>query len=83
MRNGYFAHFKHDPRLARKFMEPPIKALAVFRRLSVKLIKYKEQAVEIKEILSAPMDQHRFAYANTCEDLFFKWSECDRNNPLH
>jgi hypothetical protein len=39
-------------------------------------------AVEIKEVLSAPMDQHRFPYANTCEDLFFQWSEYDRNNPL-
>jgi hypothetical protein len=28
------------------------------------------------------MDQHRFPYANTCEDLFFKWSEYKKNNPL-
>jgi hypothetical protein len=68
--------------LARKFMEPPIKALAVLQRLSVKLIKYNERAVEIKEVLSTPMDRHRFPYANTCKDLFFKWSEYDRNNPL-
>jgi hypothetical protein len=70
------------PGLAKKFMEAPIKALAVLQRLSVKLIKYKERAVEIKEVLSTPMDQHRFPYANTCEDLFFQWSEYDRNNPL-
>jgi hypothetical protein len=66
----------------KKFMEPPIKSLAVLQCLSVKLIKYKEQAIEIKEVLSALMDQHRFPYANTCEDLFIKWSKYEKNNPL-
>jgi hypothetical protein len=66
----------------KKFMEHPIKSLAVLQCLSVKIIKYKEQAVEIKEVFSAPMDQHRFPYENTCEDLFIKWSEYEKNNPL-
>jgi hypothetical protein len=68
--------------LAKKFMEAPIRDLEVLERLSVKLIKYKEWATEIKEVLSTPMDQYRFPYANTCEDLFFQWSEYDINNPL-
>jgi len=59
------------PSLAKKFMEATIKALAVLQRLSVKLIKYKERAVELKEVLSTIMNQHRLLYANTCEDLFF------------
>jgi hypothetical protein len=39
-----------------KFMEPSIKALPVLQRLSVRLIKYKEQGIEMKEVLSSPMD---------------------------
>jgi len=55
-----------------KFMEHPIKARAILHRLSTKMIRYRERTIEIKETLSAPMDQHRFSYANTCEDLFIK-----------
>jgi hypothetical protein len=66
----------------KKFMEPPIRSLAFLQGLSVMLIKYKEHEIEIKEVFSAPMDQHRFPYANTFEDLFFKWSGYERNNPL-
>jgi hypothetical protein len=63
-------------------MEPPIKSLAVLKHLSVKIIKYKEQAIEIKEVLSTWMDRHRFPYENACKDLFFKWSKYENNNPL-
>jgi hypothetical protein len=70
------------PGQVKKFMEPPIKALIVLQRLSVRLIKYKEHATEMKEVLSTPMDQHRFPYENTCEYLFCKWSKYERNNPL-
>jgi hypothetical protein len=66
----------------KKFMEPLIKSLVVLQHMSVKLIKYKEQAVEMKDVLSAPMDQHKFPYANICEDVFCRWSEYERNNPL-
>ena len=64
------------------FMEHPIKAHAVMQQLSIKIVKYRELAVEVKEILSAPMEQHRFPYANTCEDLFIKWSEYENIHPL-
>jgi hypothetical protein len=70
------------PVQVKKFMEHPIKSLAVIQLLSVKLIRYREQAVEIKEVLSTLMDQHRFPYANTCKDIFFKWAEYERNHPL-
>jgi hypothetical protein len=66
----------------KKFMETLIKSLVVLQRLSFKLIKYKEREIEMKEVLSTPMDQHRFPYANTCEDLFCRWLEYERNNPL-
>jgi hypothetical protein len=70
------------PGQVKKFMEPLIKSLTVLQCLSVKLIEYKERTIEIKEVLSSLMDQHRFPYANTCEDLFFKWSEYEKKNPL-
>ena len=56
------------------FMEHMMKVHTVLQYLSAKVVKYWAQAVEIKEILSAPIDQHRFPYANTCDDLFIKWS---------
>jgi hypothetical protein len=52
----------------KKFMEPPIKYLAILQCVNVKLIKCKEQTIEIKEVLSAPMDKHMFPYASTCKD---------------
>jgi hypothetical protein len=63
-------------------MEHMIKDRAVLQWLSVKMIKYGARKVEVKEILSAPMDQHRFLYANTCEELFVKWLDYEKSHPL-
>jgi hypothetical protein len=38
------------------FMEHPIKAREILQQLSVKVFKYQAQAIEIKDILSTPMD---------------------------
>ena len=65
----------------KKFMENLIKTLAILQRLSVRIIKYKRSSL-VQEVFSAPMYQHRFPYANTCEDLFIKWSEYEKKNPL-
>jgi hypothetical protein len=70
------------PGQVQQFMEHPIKAQTVLQQLSVKVVKYQARAVEIKEILSASMDQHKFLYANTCEELFVKWSEYEKSHPL-
>jgi hypothetical protein len=89
-------HVKHDstweveimqvasmtPGQVQKFMEHLIKARAVLQRLSAKVIKYREWAIEMKETLSTPMDQQRFPYPNTCEDLFIKWSEYEKCHPI-
>jgi hypothetical protein len=53
-----------------------------YNQLSIKIVKYQAQTVEVKEILSAPMDQHRFPYANTYEELFVKWSKYEKIHPL-
>jgi hypothetical protein len=70
------------PGQVQQFMEHPIKAQTMLQQLSARIVKYRAWAVEIKEILSAPMDQHRFLYANTCEDLFVKWLEYEKSHPL-
>jgi hypothetical protein len=63
-------------------MEHPIKARAMLQQLSARIVKYQAHAVEIREILSAPMEQHRLLYANTCKDLFVKWLEYEKSHPL-
>jgi hypothetical protein len=70
------------PGQVRQFMEHPIKSRAMLQQLSTSIVKYRVQAVEIREVYSAPMEQHRFPYANTCEDLFIKWSEYEKSHPL-
>jgi hypothetical protein len=70
------------PGQVQQFMEHPIKARTMLQQLSARIVKYRAWAVEIREILSAPMEQHRFSYANTCEDLFVKWSEYEKSHPL-
>jgi hypothetical protein len=63
-------------------MEHPIKAQTVLYKLSIKVVKYRAQEVEIKEILLAPMDQHRFLYPNTWKEIFVQWSEYEKIHPL-
>ena len=63
-------------------MEHAIKAQTMLQQLSAKVVKYQAWEVEIKDILSAPMDQHIFLYANTCEEIFVKWSEYEKSHPL-
>jgi hypothetical protein len=70
------------PGQVRQFMEHSIKARAMFLNLSARIVKYQAQEVGIREILLAPMEQHIFLYANTCEDLFIKWSEYEKSHPL-
>jgi hypothetical protein len=65
-----------------KFMEHLIKARLVMQCLSAKVMKYRERVVEVKETLASLMDQHRFPYANTCKDHFFKWSKYEKSHPL-
>jgi hypothetical protein len=72
-----------EPGQIQHFMEHPVKDHVVLKWLTAEIIKYKECAVEVKEIRSSSMDQHWFLYANTCEDIFIKWSEYDKIHPLH
>jgi hypothetical protein len=64
-------------------MEHMIKARAMLQQLSSSLVKYRAHAVEIREIYAAPMEQHRFPYANTCEELFIQLSEYEKTHFSH
>ena len=70
------------PGQVQQFMEHLIKARTVLQQLSARIVKYREWEIEIREVLSAPMEQHRFSYANTCDNLFVKWSEYEKIHPL-
>jgi hypothetical protein len=73
---------EHGARSSTTVHGTPDQGSDMLQQLSARIVKYRARAVEIKEILSAPMDQHRFPYANTCEDLFVKWSEYEKSHPL-
>jgi hypothetical protein len=70
------------PGQVRQFMEHPIKSRAMLQQLSASLVKYRAHVVEIREIYVALMEQHRFPYANTCEELFISWSEYEKSHPF-
>jgi hypothetical protein len=70
------------PGQVQQFMEHPIKARDFLQQLSASVIKYRAHAVENREIYAAPMEQHRFPYANTYEELFISWSEYEKRHPF-
>jgi hypothetical protein len=63
-----------------QFLEHPISARAVLQQLSTSLVKYQVHAVEIREVYALPMEQHRFPYAQTYEELFISWSEYEKSH---
>jgi hypothetical protein len=70
------------PVQVQQLTEHPIKAQALLQQLSASLVKYRAHVIEIKEIYAAPMEQHRFPYSNTCEDIFIQWLEYEKSHPL-
>jgi hypothetical protein len=41
----------------------------MLQQLKFSLTKYRVHATDIRGIYAAPMEQHRFLLANTCEEL--------------
>jgi len=66
------------PGHVQQFMEHPINAWVVIQQLSTSLVKYRVHVVEIREVYALPMEQHRFPYAQTWEELFIIWSEYEK-----
>jgi hypothetical protein len=50
--------------------------------LNSSLVKYRAHAVDIRGAYVAPMEQHRFPWAQTCENMFIRWSEYERSQPF-
>jgi hypothetical protein len=73
-----------DARLGKvkKFTEHPIGAQTMMQQLNTSLVKYRAHAVDIRGVYAAPMEQYRFPWAQTCEDLFINWSEYERSHPF-
>jgi hypothetical protein len=65
-----------------RFMEYLIRAQIVLQQLNTSLVKYRAHVVEVKGIYVAPMEQHRFPWAQTCEELFISWSEYEKSHPF-
>jgi hypothetical protein len=54
----------------------------MLQQLNSTLIKYRAHATDIRGIYAAPMEHHRFPWANTCEELCIKWSYYERKHPF-
>ena len=54
----------------------------MLQQLNSSLVKYRAHAVDIRRIYVAPMEQHRFTWAQTCEELFINWSKYERSHPF-
>jgi hypothetical protein len=70
------------PGQVQQFAEHLIRAQAMIQQLNFSLAKYQAHAVDIRGIYAAPMEQHRFPWDNTCEELFINWYEYERSHPF-
>jgi hypothetical protein len=70
------------PGQVQQFAKRLIKARATLQKLNSSLVKYREHVVDIRGVYVSPMEQHRFLWAQTCEDLFISWSEYERSHPF-
>jgi hypothetical protein len=70
------------PGQVQQFIEHPIRAKTMLQQLNSTLIRYQAHAVDIRGIFVAPMEQHKFPWAQTCEELFINFSEYERNHPF-
>jgi hypothetical protein len=64
------------------FMEHAIRDQTVLQQLNTSLVKYRAHAVEIGGIYVAMMEQHRFPWAQTCEEKFISWSKYEESHPF-
>jgi hypothetical protein len=62
--------------------EIPDQSSTMLQLLDSSLVKYRTHAVDIRGVYVAPMEQHRFPWAQTCEDLFISWSEYEESHPF-
>jgi hypothetical protein len=54
----------------------------MLQQINSSVVKYRAHVVDIKGRSVAPMEQHRFPWAQTCEKLFVSWTEYERSHPF-
>jgi hypothetical protein len=59
-----------------------INARAMMQQLNSSLVKYRMHTVDIRGVYVSPMEQHRFPWAQTYEDLFISWYEYEISHPF-
>ena len=70
------------PGQVQQFVEHPIRFWTMIQQLNSSLVKYQAHAVDIRGIHAAPMEQQKFPWAQTCEELFINWFEYERIHPF-
>ena len=70
------------PGKVKQFTEHSIRAQTMLQKLNFSLTKYWAHATNIRGIYVAPMEKHRFSWANTHEELFISWYEYERSHPF-
>jgi len=60
------------PGQVQQFVGYPIRAWTMLQQLNASLVKYRVHAVDIRGVYAAPMEHHRFPWAQTCEELFYQ-----------
>jgi hypothetical protein len=70
------------PGQVQHFKRHPIKSRAILQKMNFSLTKYRVHVAHIRGIYAAPMEQHRFPWANTYEELFIKWSNYEIVHPF-
>jgi head-tail adaptor len=70
------------PGQVQQFAEYTIRDRTMLQLLNASLIKYRMHAVDIRGVYATPMEQHRFPWAQTYEDLFINWSEYEESHPF-
>jgi len=66
------------PGQVQRFMEHSMKTQTMLQHLNTILVKYRVHVVEVKGTYTDPMEQHRFPWAQTCEEMFISWSEYEK-----
>jgi len=70
------------PGQVQRFMEHPIRARTMLKQFNTSLVKYQAYVVKGRRIYASPMEQHKFPWAQTCEELFISWSKYEKSHPF-
>ena len=54
----------------------------MLQKLDSSLVNYRAHEMDIRGIDVAPMEQHRFPWAQTFEIFFVSWNEYESSNPF-